>query len=67
MGWNDHMQVCETECLDCGEVDVWEYWDDVGVDRYSGSIGQKLNVDPSKSGRCPHCGSTRGKIVEGDD
>jgi Zn finger protein HypA/HybF involved in hydrogenase expression len=67
MGWNDHMEGYETECLECGAVDDWEYWDEVGVARYSGSIGQMLNVDPAKSGKCPHCGSTKGKIVEDDD
>jgi hypothetical protein len=67
MGWNDHMQVYETECLACGEVEDWEYWDEVGVDRYGGLIGRKLGVDSSKSGRCPHCGSTKGEIVEDDD
>jgi hypothetical protein len=63
MGWNDHMSVAETRCLECGEVDDWEYWDDVGAARYIGSIGRMLGVDPAKSGRCPNCGSTKGEIV----
>ena len=64
MGWNDHVSFEDTECLDCGEIDTWEYWDDVGKQRYLGAIGQLLNVDANKSGKCPACGSTRGRIVD---
>jgi hypothetical protein len=34
------------ECLACGDVDDWEFWDDVGKARYTGRIGQLLNVNP---------------------
>ena len=67
MGWNDHVSFVETECLKCGEVDTWEYWDDVAKARYSGSIGQKLGHDATKSDKCPHCGSTKGRPVDDDD
>ena len=37
MGWNDHVEFIETECLDCGVTDTWEYWDAVGkVERRAG-------------------------------
>jgi hypothetical protein len=64
MGWNDHMSIAETQCLTCGVVDDWEYWDATGVARYSGKMGEMLGVDPSKSGKCPHCGSTKGEALE---
>jgi hypothetical protein len=70
MGWNDHVTFEETECLDCGEIDIWEYWDSTAKVRYGGAnkeLGHKLGHDDSKSDRCPHCGSTRGKFVEEDD
>jgi hypothetical protein len=28
MGWNDHVEFLETECLDCGATAEWEYWDE---------------------------------------
>jgi hypothetical protein len=46
MGWNDHVEFCETECLECGEISTWQYWDSVSSER--------LNVN----GKCPNCGST---------
>jgi NAD-dependent SIR2 family protein deacetylase len=64
MGWNDHVEFYETECLKCGEVYEWEYWDDVAKQRYVGRVGELLNVDANKSGKCPHCGSTDGHIVD---
>jgi hypothetical protein len=64
MGWNDHVEFIETECLACGVIDTWEYWDAVGKARYVGQIGQMLNVDPHKSGKCPACGSARGRQVD---
>lgn len=67
MGWNDHVEVFETECLDCGAVDDWEYWDEVGRERYVGPVGELLGQDATKSGKCPHCGSSRGKIIDDDD
>jgi hypothetical protein len=67
MGWNDHVSFEETECLACGAVSTWEYWDEVGKQRYVGRIGQLLNVDAGKSGKCPDCGSTRGRILGEDE
>jgi hypothetical protein len=67
MGWNDHVDFYETECLSCGEVDTWEYWDGVAKVRYSGELGEMLGHDVRNSGRCPHCGATEGAIVEEDD
>ena len=67
MGWNDHVEFIETECLDCGVTDTWEYWDAVGKARYVGQIGQLLNVDAGRSGKCPNCGSVRGRPVDEDD
>lgn len=64
MGWNDHVEFRETECLDCGQINDWEYWDEVGKRRYVGRIGQIVGQDATKSDKCPHCGSTNGKIVE---
>ncbi len=66
MGWNDHVVSCETQCLTCGEIDDWEYWDEVGRQRYVGRIGELLNVDAGRSGKCPHCGSACGRIVDDD-
>ena len=67
MGWNDHVDFIETECLTCGEVSEWEYWDAVGRQRYVGAIGEFLGVDAEKSGKCPHCGSTDGQVIERED
>ena len=67
MGWNDHVEYLETECLDCGQVDDWEYWDEVGKQRYVGGVGALLGQDATKSNKCPHCGSTKGRIVEEDE
>jgi hypothetical protein len=66
MGWNDHVESHETECLSCGEVSDWEYWDRVGQQRYVGRIGEILGVDADRSGKCPNCGSTNGRIVDED-
>jgi hypothetical protein len=41
MGWNDHVEYFETECLDCGEISNWEYWDEVGKQRYVGGIAER--------------------------
>ncbi len=67
MGWNDHVQVIETECLDCGQIDDWEYWDEVGRERYIGSVGALVGQDATKSHKCPHCGSTNGKVIDEED
>ncbi len=64
MGWNDHVEFIETECLDCGEIDTWEYWDDVAKQRYVGAIGEMIGRDVNKSGHCPHCGSPKGELVD---
>jgi len=67
MGWNDHMDFVEVRCEACGEVDTWEFWNDVAKARYSGELGKYLGLDDSKSGRCPHCGSTEGTETEGEE
>jgi hypothetical protein len=64
MGWNDHVEIVEMQCLDCGEVDTWECWDDVAKARYGGELGMKLGHDINAAGRCPACGSIRGAPVE---
>lgn len=67
MGWNDHVEFLQTRCLQCEEVDDWEYWDEVGQARYVGRIGEIVGQDATKSGRCPHCGSTKGEIIDEDE
>jgi Zn finger protein HypA/HybF involved in hydrogenase expression len=67
MGWNDHVSFADTECLECGIISCWEYWDDVGKERYVGAVGQLVNQDATRSDKCPHCGSTKGRIVPEDD
>lgn len=68
MGWNDHVEFIDMQCLECGEVGIWECWNEVAKARYGGELGRKLGHDASKSDRCPDCGSTRGKaVVETDD
>jgi Zn finger protein HypA/HybF involved in hydrogenase expression len=67
MGWNDHVSFIETECLQCGLVSEWEYWDEVGKQRYVGAIGEMVGQDASKPPSCPDCGSTEGQIAEGDE
>jgi Zn finger protein HypA/HybF involved in hydrogenase expression len=63
MGWNDHVEYFEVECLDCGVTDTWEYWDDVAKARYVGEIAKMVNVDTSTDAKCPHCGSINGRYV----
>ena len=67
MGWNDHVAFEEYECLECGEVDVWELWDDIAIARYGGGLDKKLGHDVADHHRCPHCGSTNGKPYEDED
>jgi hypothetical protein len=70
MGWNDHVEFVETECLDCGKVDTWEFWSDVALERYGGEnkhIGEYLGHSDKKANRCPHCGSTNGQPSSEDD
>lgn len=67
MGWNVHVEFRETECLDCGEVETWEYWGETALARYGGEnkdLGKFLGHDEKKHNRCPSCGSTNGKFVE---
>ena len=66
MGWNDHVEYFEVECQDCYFVGTWQFWDDVGIARYTGPVGELVNVDVSKNGRCPHCNSTAGRYVDID-
>lgn len=66
MGWNDHVEYLETYCEDCGVEDSWPYWSEIGKARYTGALGEFLHVDPTKSGKCPHCGSTNGNIIDHD-
>ena len=66
MGWNDHVDFIETECLECGEVDTWEHWNEVAMARYGGenaALGEMLGHDFRNSGKCPHCGSAKGEPV----
>jgi len=67
MGWNDHVEFFDVECLDCGFVGTWQFWDDIAKARYVGPVGELLNVDASKSDKCPHCGSTRGRSIDDRD
>ena len=67
MGWNDHVCFAEVECAECGEVHIWEYWDEVAVARYSGDLGKFLGRDVANNRCCPNCGSTKGREVEDDD
>ena len=67
MGWNDHVELIETYCKDCGVVDVWEYWNEVAKARYGGKnrhLGLFLGRDDNNSGRCPNCGSTNGPVED---
>jgi len=66
MGWNDHVDFIETECLQCGVVAVWEHWNEIAKARYGGELGRKLGHDVANSGKCPHCGSIEGEVVEED-
>jgi len=65
MGWNDHVEFIEMECQSCGEVETWEFWNDVAKARYSGELGKYLGHDVAKSGCCPICGSTAGASMDG--
>jgi hypothetical protein len=67
MGWNDHVSHIETQCLKCGIASEWEYWDEVGRQRYVGRIGEMVGQDATRSGRCPHCGSTEGEVIDDED
>jgi hypothetical protein len=37
MGWNDHVEFADFECLDCGQVATWEFWDETALRRYTGA------------------------------
>lgn len=68
MGWNDHVEIVEMTCLDCGKIADWEMWDEIAKARYGGDLGRKLGHDMEKNdGRCPHCGSQNGRETEADD
>ena len=67
MGWNDHVEFYQTECLECGEIDIWEYCDSTGRQRYVGRIGEFLNVDAGRSGKCQSCGSTNGCVLNEEE
>jgi ribosomal protein S27AE len=67
MGWNDHVDYVETECLRCGVIQPWEYWSEVGQQRYVGKIGEMVGVDATKHNTCPKCGWKKGRMVEEDD
>lgn len=67
MGWNDHVEYLETECQQCGAVEEWTYWDEVGKIRYVGAIGKMVGQDASQPPHCPHCGATKGVRVEDED
>ena len=68
MGWNDHLESILTECQGCGEVSYWDYWDEVGLQRYGGdtAVGQMLGTN-AKQPECPFCGSRAGIVVDEDD
>jgi ribosomal protein S27AE len=66
MGWNDHVDFVQTECMDCGEIDVWEHWNEVALARYGGSLGIELGHDVRRNNRCPHCGSENGEPTDDD-
>lgn len=65
MGWNDHVETVQTECKNCGAIDMWEMWDEVAKQRYAGEIGKFLGHDIGNHGTCPNCGSSNG--VPNDD
>jgi hypothetical protein len=67
VGWNDHVEMVEMQCLDCGAVATWECWNEVAKARYGGALGQKLGHDIRKSDCCPDCGSSKGRPVPEDE
>ena len=67
MGWNDHVEFIEVRCKQCGTISDWEFWDEIGRERYVGKIGQMLGVDATRSGKCPQCGSSEGEQIEEED
>ena len=50
------IECIEIECQKCLLVGAWSYRDTIDQSRKVGAL--------IKSGKCPHCGSTRGKIIE---
>jgi len=66
-GWKDDVEYLLIECEECGLIEDWTYWDEVGKARYIGDVGKLVGQDASKPPHCPHCGSTKGHIVEDDD
>jgi hypothetical protein len=67
MGWNDHVSFDYMRCKKCGEVRQWENWDEIAMQRYSGSLGQKLGHDVNDANKCPHCGHTEGEWADPDE
>lgn len=67
MGWNDHVDMVQMECLDCGAIDTWEMWSSTAIERYGGDLGKKLGHDVNNHNCCPYCGSSRGKAVDDED
>lgn len=67
MGWNDHVDFREMQCLKCGIISTWEFWDDVAKARYGGGLDKKLGHDVNKSDCCPECGSTEGEPADDEE
>lgn len=66
MGWNDHVEFVQMECQACGDINVWEFWDEIAVARYGNDLGRKLGHDFKQNGRCPNCGSSMGREINDD-
>ena len=67
MGWNDHVDFVEVECRECGEINAWTFWDEVGKQRYVGAVGQLIGQDATIPPHCPACGSTDGVVCSAED
>ena len=67
MGWNDHVEFIEMRCLNCGNEETWEIWDDTAKQRYGGDLGLMLGRDIANDRRCPNCGSRHGEPIEEED
>ena len=52
---NKSVEHIEIECLECMLIDEWSCQDTIDQSRKAGAL--------IKSGKCPHCSSTRGKII----
>ena len=67
MGWNDHVCYVEMRCKKCGAESDWEFWDEVGRQRYVGGVGELVGQDATRHGKCPECGSSDGEEIEHDE